>query len=207
MEFQTILSQRRSIKNYDSTRNISDAELKALFEEVILCPSAFNLQHWAFIAVQDPEVRLKLKEAAWGQQQIEDCSIPILVAGKLDAHRDAPAIYKDVPGEIREKMLPMIAGFYDGKDQLMRDEAIRSASMAAMTLMYSAKNRGFDTGPMIGFDAEAVAKLLRLGSNYIPVMLIVLGYAKGNPRPRSYRRPVEEVVRVNTLDGPGFRAK
>lgn len=207
MEYQTIINQRRSIKSYDSSRTISDLELKALFEEVVLSPSSFNLQHWMFVAVRDREIRLKLKEAAWGQQQIEDCSIPILVVGKLDAHKDAPTIYKDIPREISEKMLPMIAGFYDGKEQLMRDEAIRSASLAAMTLMYSAKSRGFDTGPMIGFDAEAVAKLLKLGSNYIPVMLIVLGYAKGSPRPRAYRRPIEEVVRLNTLDGPGFRAK
>lgn len=207
MEFSAVVRQRRSIKSYDPARTISDAQLKELFEEVVLSPSAFNLQHWAFIAVRDPEIKKKLKEAAWGQQQIEDCSVPIFVAGKLNAHRDAPSIYKGVPEGVREKVLPMIADFYEGKDQLVRDETIRSASLAAMTLMYAAKSRGFDTGPIIGFDSDAVARLLKLGPDHIPVMLIVLGYAKGEPRPRSCRKPVEEVVRLNALDGPGLKTE
>ena len=87
----------------------------------------------------------------------------------------------------------------------MRDEAIRSASLASMTLMYAAKNRGYDTGPMIGFDPAAVAKLVNLTPNYFPVLLIVLGHFKGEIHPRDGRHPVEHVVRLNTLDGPGLK--
>ncbi len=145
-----------------------------------------------------------LKEAAWGQQQVEDCSVAILVCGKLNAYKDAPIIYKNTPKEVQEGMLPMINDFYEGKEQLQRDEAIRSASLAAMTLMYAAKNRGWATGPMIGFDPVATSKLLNLTQAYIPVMLLVLGYQNKAPRPRDYRRPVEEIVRIDALDGPGL---
>jgi len=204
MEFSDIVQQRRSIKSYDAEKSISDVELKALFKEVILSPSSFNLQHWTFIAVKDSEQKKLLKEAAWGQQQVEDCSVAILVCGKLDAYKDAPIIYKNTPKEVQEGMLPMINDFYEGKEQLQRDEAIRSASLAAMTLMYAAKNLGWATGPMIGFDPVATSKLLNLSPNYIPVMLLVLGNQKKEPRLRDYRRPIEEVVRLNTLDGPGL---
>lgn len=71
--------------------------------------------------------------------------------------------------------------------------------------MYAAKNRGWATGPMIGFDPDAVSKLLKLTPNFIPVMIVVLGHQKDEPRPRSYRHPVENVVRLNTLDGPGLK--
>jgi nitroreductase len=204
MEFLDIVQQRRSVKSYDPEKTISDAELKELFDEVVLSPSSFNLQHWTFIAVKDSGQKKLLKEAAWGQQQVEDCSVAILVCGKLDAYKDAPQIYKDAPKEVQEGLLPMINNFYEGKEQLQRDEAIRSASLAAMTLMYAAKNRGWATGPMIGFDPVAASKLLNLTKAYIPVMLLVLGYQKKAPRPRDYRRPVEEIVRFNTLDGPGL---
>ncbi|GJL77592.1 MAG: putative NAD(P)H nitroreductase MhqN [Nitrospinaceae bacterium] len=204
MEFSELIDQRRSVKSYDPQKTITDAELKELFEEVILSPSSFNLQHWTFIAVRDPRVKKQLKEAAWGQQQVEDSSVAFLVCGKLDAFKDAPKIYKEAPKDIQERMLPMIQGFYDGKAQITRDEAIRSASLAAMTLMYSAKARGWDTGPMIGFDPDAVSKILKLTPNYIPVMLLVLGCQKDAPHPRSYRRPVSEVVRKESLDGPGL---
>lgn len=202
MEFSDIIQQRRSIKSYDAEKHISDLELKELFEDVILSPSSFNLQHWTFIAVKDSEQKKLLKEAAWGQSQVADCSVAIVVCGKLDAYKDAPEIHKNAPKEVQERLLPMINNFYEGKEQLQRDEAIRSASLAAMTLMYAAKNRGWATGPMIGFDAVATSKLLNLTETYIPVMLLVLGYQKNEPRPRDSRRPIEEIVKLNTLDGP-----
>ena len=204
MEFSEIVQRRHSVKSYDPEKTISDAELRELFDEVVLSPSSFNLQNWTFIAVKDSAMKKKLKEAAWGQSQVKDCSAAILVCGKLDAYQDAPKIYKDAPKEVQEGLLPMINNFYEGKEQLQRDEAIRSASLAAMTLMYGATSRGWATGPMIGFDPEAVSRLLKLTPNLIPVMIVVLGRQKDPPRPRSYRHPVEKVVRLNTLDGPGL---
>ena len=204
MEFAEIVQQRFSVKSYDPEKTISDAELRELFDEVVLSPSSFNLQHWTFVAVKEPDLKRQLKEAAWDQSQMEDCSVAILVCGKLDAYKDASKIYKEAPGEIQKKMLPMIQNFYEGKPQAQRDEAIRSASLAAMTLMYGAVNRGWGTCPMIGFDPEAVSKILKLTPNLIPVMFVVLGYQKDAPRPRSYRHPIEDVVRLNTLDGPGL---
>lgn len=204
MEFSDIVQQRRSVKSYDPEKTISDTDLKSLFDEVVLSPSAFNLQHWAFVAVKNKDQKLKLMKAAWGQKQVGDCSVAIVVCGKVDAYKDAPKIYDEVPVDIQKKVLPMIRDFYEGKDQLQRDEAIRGASLAAMTLMYGAKSRGWVTGPMIGFDPDAVSKLLKLTTNYIPVMLVVLGHQKDAPRPRSYRHPVKEVVRLDTLDGPGL---
>jgi len=204
MEFSEIVQRRYSVKSYNPDKTISDAELRELFDEVVLSPSSFNLQHWTFIAVREPDLKKQLKEAAWGQSQMEECSVTVLVCGKLDAYKDAPGIYKEAPEEIQKKVLPIIQGFYDGKDQLQRDEAIRSASLAAMTMMYGAVNRGWGTCPMIGFDPEAVSKILKLTPNLIPVMFVVLGHQKEAPRPRSYRHPIEDVVRLNTLDGPGL---
>jgi nitroreductase len=204
MEFSEVVQRRFSVKSYDPDKTISDAELKEFFDEVVLSPSSFNLQHWTFIAVKESAIKKQLKEAAWGQEQMEDCSVAVLVCGKLDAYQDAPEIYKEAPGAIQEKVLPLIQNFYGDNHQLQRDEAIRSASLAAMTMMYGAVDRGWGACPMIGFDPEAVTKILKLTPNLIPVMFIVLGHQKNAPRPRSYRHPVADVVRLNTLDGPGL---
>lgn len=75
MDFQQTARERRSIKAYDSEASIPDAELKAIFEDTILSPSSFNLQHWRFVAVRDPEVKQKLQEAAMGQPQVGACSV------------------------------------------------------------------------------------------------------------------------------------
>lgn len=205
MEFSEVIQQRQSIKSYQPDKKISDAELKELIQEVVLSPSSFNLQHWTFIAVKDTGIKEKIQQAAWGQEQVGTCPVLLVICGKLNAHQDASEIYKNVPKEVTEKVLPLINDFYEGKDQLQRDEAIRSASLAAMTLMLAAHNRGWGTVPMIGFDPEAVSKLVNLKPNYIPVMMMALGYKQDDPKPRAYRRPIEEVVRMNTLDGPGLK--
>ncbi len=204
MKFSEIVQSRRSVKQYDPDHVISDAVLKEIFEEVRLSPSSFNLQHSIFICVQDEETQKKLCEAAWNQQQVKDCSAAIVVCGRLDAFEDAGAMWQTSPQEVQDFMIPNAMNFYEGKDQICRDEAIRSASLAAMTLMYSARARGYDTGPMIGFDPVAVSRIVELPTDCIPVMLVVLGMAKGEPKPRPYRRPVSEVVRRNSFKGPGL---
>lgn len=204
MTFSEIVHSRRSIKSYDPHRDVSDDELRDIFEEVVLSPSSFNLQHWKFIAVRDPELKKGLRAAAWDQPQVEEAPVAIVVCGKLDAHNDAPEIYHGAPAEIRARLVPMIAGFYDHNPQKQHDEALRSGSLAAMMLMLSARSRGLDTGPMIGFDPDRVRAILRIADNYIPVMMIVLGHRAEEPRPRDSRRPIAEIVRMNTLDGPGL---
>ncbi|GMW01968.1 MAG: hypothetical protein AMXMBFR84_31040 [Candidatus Hydrogenedentota bacterium] len=204
MNFSELAQNRRSVKLYEESVSISDAELHALFEDVVLSPSSFNLQHWMFVVVRDSALRAQLRKAAWDQPQVTGASAAILVAGKLDAYKDAPRIYASAPQSVQEYVVPAVNQFYDGKPQLQRDEAIRGASLAAMSLMFAAKARGFDTGPMIGFDPDAVSSLLKLPAYYIPVMLIVIGKAAGESRPRDYRRPLDEVVKLETFDGSGL---
>ncbi len=141
MEFSETVQQRQSIKSYQPDREISDIELKELMQEVILSPSSFNLQHWKFIAVRDSSIKEKIKDAAWSQEQVGTCSVLLVICGKLDAYQDASEIYQNVSQPVREKLLPLIKSFYDGNEQLQRDEAIRSASLAAMVLMLAAHNR------------------------------------------------------------------
>lgn len=80
----------------------------------------------------------------------------------------------------------------------MREEAIRSASLSAMQMMLIAKDRGWDTCPMIGFDPVAMRQLLNVPDNYEPVMLIAIGKEDTSSfRPRGYRKPVGEFVSYN----------
>jgi nitroreductase len=125
------------------------------------------------------------------------------VCGKLTAHEDAVEVFADAPAELAGRMLPMIQGFYTGKPQLQRDEALRSGSLAAMTLMLVAQDMGLSTCPMIGFDATKVAGLLGIPDDHVPVMIVTLGKGTRPARPTS-RLPVERVVKLDRFDGPGL---
>ena len=131
-------------------------------------------------------------------------SAVIIIAGKLTAHEDAEEIHENAPDPVKKSMIPMIRGFYGDNAALQRDEAIRSASLAAMTLMYAAHDAGYATSAMIGFDPDAVCKLVGLDEGHIPVMMVVLGRQVGDIQPRAPRLPLDRVVKLDRLDGAGL---
>jgi nitroreductase len=90
----------------------------------------------------------------------------------------------------------MCNGMYNGNAQLQRDEAIRSGSLAAMTLMYAAQAKGYVSGAMIGFDGAAVAKEFGLNEHEVPVMLIAVGNAAPGNWPRKVRRSLAQAVKT-----------
>jgi nitroreductase len=53
----------------------------------------------------------------------------------------------------------LLESFYEGKEQLQRDEAMRSCWIAGQTIMLAAKSMGYDSCPMIGFDQVKVAEV------------------------------------------------
>ncbi|BCJ86238.1 hypothetical protein skT53_12230 [Effusibacillus dendaii] len=63
--------------------------------------------------------------------------------------------------------------------------------------MLAAKDLGYGTCPMIGFDPEAVRKEFNIPEQYIPVMIITIGPAKEESNPRKMRYSVSEVTTYN----------
>ena len=49
-------------------------------------------------------------------------------------------------------------GLYLEHPQRQRDEAVRSGAIGATAMIYAARSLGLGSTPMIGFDAEAVAR-------------------------------------------------
>ena len=69
----------------------------------------------------------------------------------------------------------MIAPFYEGKEQLQRDEAMRSVGLFMQTIMIAAKAMGYDSCPMIGFDQQKVAELIKLPKDHVIGAMLVVG--------------------------------
>ncbi len=188
------IHQRRSIKQYDPGHGMTKEEITTLLEHAILSPTSFNIQNWRFVVVQDPEIRKQLKEAAWNQIQVTDASIVIVLCANLKAHHNPIRYWKDAPEEVRNMLAPMITGFYEGNEQLQRDEAMRSCGIAAQTIMLAAKEMGYDSCPMIGFDPEKFARILDLPDDFVITMMITVGKAIQQAHGRGGQLPLEEVV-------------
>ena len=195
MELFSAIEQRRAIKHYDNTAEVSEADFQQIMNSVLLSPTSYNIQHWRFVRLTDQNIRLKVKEAAWGQQQIEDASEVIVLCADTQAWADRPERYwADADEATQSVLLPMLTSFYTGKSQLQRDEAMRSCGMAAQTLMLSAKALGYDTCPMIGFDDGAVADLINLPSGHVISMIITIGKATKDANVRGGQLTLSEVL-------------
>ncbi len=89
MKIDQVMRERRSVNKFDGDHEVTDEELRKLFDLVVLSPSSFNLQHWRFVVVRDPAGKEALRKAAMGQPQVAQASAAIVVAGKLSAFEDA----------------------------------------------------------------------------------------------------------------------
>lgn len=189
------IQSRRAIKHFDASHKMNDADREQILSLAMLSPTAFNIQHWRFVVVDDADLRQKLKLAAMGQAQVTDASLFIILCADLNAWQKEPArYYANTSTEVSTMMLANIDSFYRHQPQRQRDEAVRSCGIAAQTIMLAAKSLGYDSCPMGGFDAGQVASLINLPDDHLVTMLIAIGKATQAPWPRAGQLPLDQVV-------------
>lgn len=172
------INTRRSIRHYDPTHRFTQAELDKFIDLAMQTPSSFNIQHWRLVNVTDPALRAQIQAAAWNQTQVTEASLLFVITADVKAWAKNPARYfRNAPKEAQDALVPMIGPFYEGKEQLQRDEALRSVGFISQTMMLAARAMGYDSSPMIGFDQAAVAKLINLPEDHIIGMLLAVGKA------------------------------
>ena len=198
MNVTQAITERRSVKAFDSHHRMSEQEISQLMSLAMLSPTAFNIQNWRFVLVTDPVLRQQIRAVSWNQAQVEEASLLIVLTADLQAWAKQPERYwKNAPKAASDVLVPMIGQYYQNNDQVQRDEAMRSCGMAATTLMLAAKEMGYDTCPMDGFDFAAVSKLLNLPADHIPSMFVVVGKALKAAAPRGGQLAMDEVVVYN----------
>jgi nitroreductase len=194
------IRSRRAVKHYDANHDMTEEEVNELLSLAILSPTAFNIQNWRFVVVTDPALRKQIREVAWDQAQVTDTSLFIVLCADLKSWEKQPDRYwVNAPQEVQEFMLPAIDDYYRGKDQVQRDEAMRSCGIVAQTLMLAAKSMGYDSCPMDGFDFDKVADLVKLPEDHVIAMFVAIGKGTKEAWPRPGQLDLDEVVIKNSF--------
>ncbi len=192
--FEAIAS-RRAIKHFDPDHRLTEAEIRQLFEAAMQAPTAFNIQHWRFVAVTDPDVRKQIRAAAWDQAQVTESSLLIVMCADQAAwKKDTPRYWKNAAQPVQDFLVPAILQYYEGRDQVQRDECMRSTGLAGMTLMLAAKAMGYDSCPMDGFDFDAVGKIINLPEDHVISFMIAIGKGTQPAWPKPGQLSYDEVV-------------
>ena len=190
--------ERRSVKHYDPNHKLFDEDIEKLMSLAVLSPTSFNIQNWRFVIVKDPEIRKKVRSASWDQAQVTDASLLLVICADLKSWEKNPAQYwKYAPKEAQDFLVPAMGEFYEGKEQLQRDEAMRSCGFAGQTIMLAARQMGLDSCPMVGFEYDELAKIINLPEDHLIVLMIVVGKAAEPANPRGGQLSLDKVVFKN----------
>lgn len=195
---EQIMLERHSVREYKRDVVIPEETLNEILTLAASAPSSWNLQQWRFLVVKEQANKDRLLPIAYGQKQVSDASVVVVVLGDLQANLTGHQIYDAavaagaVPQQVRDTLVGQIDGAYTSA-QVARDEANKNAGLASMQLMLAAKAKGYDTVPMGGFNSEALVKELNIPDRYFPVMLVPIGEAAKPARP-SGRLPLNELV-------------
>lgn len=187
---------RRSVRTYQDTP-VSDDEITTLLELTGRAPSAFNLQPWRFVVVRDQDTKDQLRAAAYGQRQVGEAPVVIAMYADMEdtmAHLDE-VVHPDLPAEKRDATLAMLRRQFDA-GMTVEQRAVWANSQTNIALGYLlliARSEGFDTSPMLGFDAALVKRILGVPDTATITALIAIGRG-ADPGFTSHRHTVERVA-------------
>jgi nitroreductase len=201
VQLQELIIERRSVKQFDPKHTLSESEVSQLLLNAVHAPTSFNLQHWRFVRVTDPDQRQAIRAVAWDQAQVTDASELLVITADTKAWEKTPNRYwRNAEPEKQDVLVGLIRDFYSGREWIQRDEAMRSGAFAAQNIMLSARAMGYDSCPMIGFDQDQVAALINLPDDHVIVMMLAVGKAVAPAWPRGGQLPLDEVIVENRFE-------
>lgn len=157
MQKQSAIFTRRSVRAYDSSKQVSKQQLEELLKAAMYAPSAMNMQPWEFVAATDKKVLRAIMKAHPYCASLGDAGAAIIVCGNLDREFKTPC-----------------GGYYQ-----------YDCSAATQNILLRAKELGLGTcwcgiAPERGRMA-AIAKALNIPANVEPMALVIVGYAAEDP--------------------------
>ena len=168
MEFSEALANRRSVRHFNTKREVTDADVTALLKAAVVAPSAGNIQPWRFTVVRSAEARERLA-AAMHQRWAAAASVIIVVS--VDPR-------------------PCYARYGDRGEQLY---GLQDTAAATENILLAAVDRGLASCWIGAFDEVSVRDALEIKPPIRPIAVLPIGYsAESGTRPE--RRPLSEVV-------------
>lgn len=164
------LKWRYATKKFDTSKKLSEEQINTLIDALDLSASSFGIQPWKFFVITNPEVREKLKVAAYGQPQVTDSSHLVVFTqyalygeAQVDAYMSRVAQIKGLEISALTGFKQMIMGKISGLSQTeVQSWTARQVYIALGTLLTTSAVMKIDACPMEGFDNKQFDEILGL---------------------------------------------
>ena len=212
LSLEEAIITRKSVKEFNPNVKIPREEMLEMIKLATEAPSSVNLQPWRFVIVESDEAKASIKELVrFNTRQLETSAAFILVLSDNQHIHDIDKIYgKNVelgymPQEVMAANIAVLKDtLSQAPESYIKMQGMMDANLAAMQLMLIAKDHGYDTNPIGGFERDEVMEALSINKErYVPVMFIAIG--KGVKAPHdSSRHEIEKIVAFNGGDAEGI---
>jgi nitroreductase len=186
---------------------VPEEKIDKILEAIRLTPTSSGLQPFEVFVITDKEVKSTIREIAWNQSQVTDCSHLLVFAAWNNYTAKRINHMFDLTNEIRgfknegwENYRQQLLSSYPQKDpQQNFEHAARQTYIALMSAITQATAEGLDSTPMEGFDASALDGILNLEEKGLKsTLLLPIGYRDADNdwlvNLVKVRKPIEELV-------------
>ena len=172
--FDEVLLSRRSVRSYDASKKISEAEVRELMKAVQNAPSWANQQPTKYYVAITPEKLAAVQDMVGGNKD-RIANAPVLIVSTFERGK---------------------SGFFGGQqsNEVGDGWGAHDNGLSDAYLVLKARAMGFDTLIMGMRDADKLRALFSIPENETIMAVIALGYRAAEPRiPR--HKDLEEMVK------------
>lgn len=172
--FDSVLASRRSVRNYDATKKITEAEVRTLIQAAQEAPSWANQQPTKYyVAISDE--KLKAVQDMVGGNKSRIINAPVLIVSTYERSK---------------------SGFFAGRpaNEVGDGWGAYDNGLSNAYFILKAREQGFDTLIMGMRDSDALRTLFGIPDNEQVMAVISLGKRASDPR-RPDRKPIDEIVK------------
>jgi nitroreductase len=184
----------RAARSYNGwlDKDVSDAQLHAIYELMKMGPTSANQQPARVVWCKSTEAKQRLAQLAGEKNQPKIVTAPVcaIVAMDIDFHEQLPWLFPHTDAR------SWFAG--DDKRATREQQAFRNSTLQGAYLMLAARALGLDCGPMSGFDNAAVdAEFFADEPNWKSNFICSIGY--GDPASIFGRSPRPDFDKFNRI--------
>jgi nitroreductase len=179
------LNWRYAVKRFDSKKKIKDSDFDKILESLRLTPTSYGLQAFKVVQVEDPELRKRLVDASYGQDQVADashllilCSYKELQEEHVNAYMERTSAIRNIGIESLDGFAKMIKNVIDrNSEEQNRTWLDKQTYIALGQLLHTCASMRIDALPMEGFDARKFDEILGLSDmNLVATLVCPIGY-------------------------------
>ena len=170
---------------------VSTEQLHAIWELMKMGPTSANMLPARLVWITSDEAKAKLAGFCLpaNAEKILKAPVSVIIGMDLDFHLKLPELFPHADAK----------SWFEGNEPLKEISAMRNSTLQGGYFIMAARALGLDTGPMSGFNNEAVdaaffAETPRVKSNFIST----LGY--GDPASIFARSPRPDFDTFNRID-------